>query len=57
MFVLGAEGLSVVALQGENSPVGLFLKAPFPELKGSKLSQGNTHESLKQKFKKRIFQR
>lgn len=31
MFVLGADGLSVVALQGENGPVGLFLKAPFPK--------------------------
>ncbi|GAB5579721.1 hypothetical protein PRBEI_2001354300 [Prionailurus iriomotensis] len=29
---MGAECLSVVALQGENGPVGLFLKAPFPEV-------------------------
>ena len=28
--VLGAEGLSAVALRGENGLVGLFLKAPFP---------------------------
>lgn len=28
--------MSVVALQGENGPVGLFLKAPFPEGKKKK---------------------
>lgn len=31
LFVLGAEGFSIVARQGENGPVDLFLKVPFPE--------------------------